>query len=112
MLEHYVQSLATALAAKGYQNDLLVMNGNGGIVPASHVSAEAVKTVMSGPASGIMAAMAAGWRAALPNFITYDMGGGSVARVDGGGMLCVGPQWGECVPRPICHGKGEVEPTI
>lgn len=153
LLERYVQSLATALAAKGYQNDLLVMNGNGGMVPATHVSAEAVKTVMSGPASGVMAAVATGRRAGIPDLITYDMGGtstdvalirnarapvsneieveyampihvpmvdvrtlgaggGSIARVDGGGMLRVGPQSAGSVPGPICYGMGGVEPTI
>jgi len=77
LLERYVQSLANALRDKGYQNELLVMNGNGGMVPASQVSAEAVKTVMSGPASGVMAAVATGRRAGIPNLITYDMGGTS-----------------------------------
>ena len=39
-----------------YSKDLLVMQGNGGTVSSSIVSDEAVKTVMSGPASGVMAA--------------------------------------------------------
>ena len=51
------------LAAKGYARDLLVMNGNGGMVSARDVAREAVKTVMSGPASGVMAAVATGRRA-------------------------------------------------
>jgi N-methylhydantoinase A len=153
LLERYIRSLATALHTKGYQHDLLVMNGNGGMVPASQVSAEAVKTVMSGPASGVMAAVATGRRAGIPNLITYDMGGtstdvaliknarapvsneieveyampihvpmvdvrtvgaggGSIARVDGGGMLRVGPQSAGSTPGPICYGKGGTEPTI
>ncbi|MDG1279883.1 MAG: hydantoinase/oxoprolinase family protein [Pseudorhodobacter sp.] len=77
LLERYVRALAGALRDKGYARDLLVMNGNGGMVPAGSVSAEAVKTVMSGPASGVMAAIATGRRAGLPNLITYDMGGTS-----------------------------------
>lgn len=153
LLERYVQSLATALRDKGYQHDLLVMNGNGGMVPASQVSAEAVKTVMSGPASGVMAAVATGRRAGMLNLITYDMGGtstdvaliknasapvsneieveyampihvpmvdvrtvgaggGSIARVDGGGMLRVGPHSAGSIPGPICYGKGGTDPTI
>lgn len=53
------------------------MNGNGGMVSARSVSKEAVKTVMSGPASGVMAAVATGRRAGMPDLLTYDMGGTS-----------------------------------
>ena len=77
LLERYVARLAGELAARGYARDLLVMNGNGGMVAADKVSREAVKTVMSGPASGVMAAVATGRRAGMPNLLTYDMGGTS-----------------------------------
>ncbi|MEZ5797129.1 MAG: hydantoinase/oxoprolinase family protein [Paracoccaceae bacterium] len=77
VLERYVSRLAGELAAQGYSRDLLVMNGNGGMVSAAHVAKEAVKTVMSGPASGVMAAVATGRRAGFPNLLTYDMGGTS-----------------------------------
>ena len=77
LLERYVARLADELAAKGYARDLLVMNGNGGMVAAKDVAKEAVKTVMSGPASGVMAAVATGRRAGMPNLLTYDMGGTS-----------------------------------
>ena len=86
MLERYISHLADGLAAKGYARDLLVMNGNGGMVSASKVSREAVKTVMSGPASGVVAAVYTGVRAGMPNLVTYDMGGTStdVALIKGG----------------------------
>lgn len=77
LLERYVARLADELKARGYTRDLLVMNGNGGMVAADKVSREAVKTVMSGPASGVMAAVATGRRAGMPNLLTYDMGGTS-----------------------------------
>ncbi len=56
------------------------------MVSAAHVAKEAVKTVMSGPASGVMAAVATGRRAGFPNLLTYDMGGTStdVAMIKGG----------------------------
>ena len=152
LLERYVSNLATRLRAGGYRHDLLVMNGNGGIVTAQVVAAEAVKTVMSGPASGVTAAIATGRRAGIVNLITYDMGGtstdvalirnlaapvsneieleyampihvpmvdvrtvgaggGSIARVDGGGMLRVGPESAGSVPGPICYGRGGTRPT-
>ena len=77
LLERYIAQLAGDLRAKGYQRDLLVMNGNGGMVAAAKVSHEAVKTVMSGPASGVMAAVATGRRAGILNLLSYDMGGTS-----------------------------------
>jgi N-methylhydantoinase A len=86
VLERYISRLADELAARGYGRDLLVMNGNGGMVSATHVAREAVKTVMSGPASGVMAAVATGRRAGFPDLLTYDMGGTStdVAMIRGG----------------------------
>ncbi len=153
LLERYVARLAKGLAARGYSRDLLVMNGNGGMVTASKVSREAVKTVMSGPASGVMAAVATGRRAGMANLLTYDMGGtstdvamirggvapvsneieveyampihvpmvdvrtvgaggGSIARVDAGGMLRVGPDSAGSSPGPVCYGRGGTQVTI
>jgi N-methylhydantoinase A len=77
LLERYVARFAGALEERGYAGDLLVMNGNGGMVSARFVAREAAKTVMSGPATGVMAAAAIGRRAGAPNLITYDMGGTS-----------------------------------
>ena len=153
LLERYVARLAGELRDRGYARDLLVMNGNGGMVAAQNVSREAVKTVMSGPASGVMAAVATGRRAGMANLLTYDMGGtstdvamikggkapvsneieveyampihvpmvdvrtvgaggGSIARVDAGGMLRVGPESAGSTPGPICYGRGGTRVTI
>ena len=147
LLERYVSRLADQLRARGYARDLLVMNGNGGMVAAGKVAKEAVKTVMSGPASGVMAALATGRRAGMQNLLTYEMGGtstdvamikagqapvsneieveyampihvpmvdvrtvgaggGSIARVDAGGMLRVGPESAGSTPGPVCYGRG------
>jgi N-methylhydantoinase A len=153
LLERYVARLADQLAAKGYARDLLVMNGNGGMVSARDVGREAVKTVMSGPASGVMAAVATGRRAGITNLLTYDMGGtstdvamirngvapvsneieveyampihvpmvdvrtvgaggGSIARIDAGGMLRVGPESAGSMPGPVAYGRGGTRVTI
>lgn len=77
LLRRYVERLADRLAERGYTRDLLVMNGNGGMVSARIVAEEAAKTVMSGPASGVMAAAFTGRRAGIPDLLTYDMGGTS-----------------------------------
>ncbi|MEH3147465.1 MAG: hydantoinase/oxoprolinase family protein [Methylobacterium frigidaeris] len=86
ILDRYVARLQRELREGGFSRDLLVMNGNGGTVPASHVVHEAAKTVMSGPASGVMAAAATLAQTGLANAITYDMGGTStdVALIAGG----------------------------
>ncbi|QBF32019.1 hydantoinase/oxoprolinase family protein [Thalassococcus sp. S3] len=86
LLERYVARLRAELAGRGYGGDVLVMNGNGGMVSSRLVAREAAKTVMSGPASGVMAAAYTGRRAGELNLLTYDMGGTStdVALIRGG----------------------------
>jgi N-methylhydantoinase A/oxoprolinase/acetone carboxylase beta subunit len=43
---------------------------------------------------------------------TIGAGGGSIARVDAGGALVVGPESAGAVPGPACYGKGGAEPTV
>ena len=77
ILSRYVGRLRAELAGAGYPGDVLVMNGNGGMVSSARVAEEAAKTVMSGPASGVMAAAFTGRACGEENLITYDMGGTS-----------------------------------
>ncbi|QPC86140.1 hydantoinase/oxoprolinase family protein [Mesorhizobium sp. NBSH29] len=77
ILKRYVERLRTELEAQGYGRDFLIMNGNGGMISARFVTREAAKTVMSGPASGVIAAAYTGRLAGYPNLVTYDMGGTS-----------------------------------
>jgi N-methylhydantoinase A len=77
ILERYVAKLRNELAGQGYDRDFLMMNGNGGMISARFVTREAAKTVMSGPASGVIAAAYTGRRAGYGNLVTYDMGGTS-----------------------------------
>jgi len=43
---------------------------------------------------------------------TIGAGGGSIASVDAGGMLQVGPESAGSVPGPACYGKGNTRPTV
>jgi N-methylhydantoinase A len=43
---------------------------------------------------------------------TVGAGGGSIARVDGGGSLRVGPDSAGAKPGPACYGRGGTEPTV
>jgi N-methylhydantoinase A len=86
VLERYLARLRTGLAERGFSRELLVMQGNGGTIAARLAPAHAVSSVMSGPASGVIAAAATARAAGVARLITYDMGGTSsdVALVDGG----------------------------
>ncbi len=77
VLDNYISRLAGELKNRGFARDLLVMQGNGGTVSASIVAEAAVNTVMSGPASGVMAAAYTATQAGFPNVMTCDMGGTS-----------------------------------
>jgi len=77
VLDNYISRLSGELKKRGFGRDLLVMQGNGGTVSASIVAEAAVNTVMSGPASGVMAAAYTATQAGFPNVMTYDMGGTS-----------------------------------
>ncbi len=77
VLHRYIERLQGELAARGFANELLVMQGNGGTVAASLVAEAAVNTVGSGPASGVIAAAYTATQSGFPNVVTYDMGGTS-----------------------------------
>jgi N-methylhydantoinase A len=77
IMTRYLSRLSEELEQRGYARELLVMQGNGGTVSARVVTERAINTVMSGPASGVIAAAFTGVRCGFPNVITYDMGGTS-----------------------------------
>ncbi len=77
VLHRYIERLRHELADRGFGAELLVMQGNGGTVGASIVAEHAVNTVMSGPASGVIAAAYTATQSGFPNVVTYDMGGTS-----------------------------------
>ncbi len=77
ILDRYLQRLSEELKRRGFANDLLVMQGNGGTVSAAIAAETAANTVMSGPASGVIASAYTSVAAGFANAITYDMGGTS-----------------------------------
>ncbi len=56
----------------------------------------------------------AGFPVAVPmvDMHTIGAGGGSIARLDAGGMLLVGPESAGADPGPVCYGNGGREPTV
>ncbi|HEY7654265.1 MAG TPA: hydantoinase/oxoprolinase family protein [Methylomirabilota bacterium] len=55
-----------------------------------------------------------GSKVALPSIDIHTLGagGGSIARVDAGGILHVGPESAGAVPGPACYGRGGISPTV
>ena len=125
---------------------LRIMQSNGGSIAAETAKRESVRTILSGPAGGVVGAFETARAAGLTHVITFDMGGtstdvslcdgrirttaeasvagfpvrvpmidihtvgaggGSIARVDAGGALRVGPESAGADPGPACYGKGE-----
>ena len=125
---------------------LRVMQSNGGSISAARAGREAVQTILSGPAAGVIGAQAMGAASGHTRLITFDMGGtstdvslldgaishtseslvgdlpvrlpvldihtvgaggGSVAWIDAGGALRVGPRSAGAEPGPACFGKGD-----
>jgi N-methylhydantoinase A len=51
-------------------------------------------------------------RTGMVNVETIGTGGGSIARIDGGGLLRVGPASAGAWPGPACYGRGGTQPTV
>jgi N-methylhydantoinase A len=124
---------------------LRILHSAGGTLTARNASRLPVHTVLSGPAGGVVGALAVARRAGFTRVLTFDMGGtstdvaaasaslpvvarrhldghplltpaldihtvgaggGSLARVDEGGALVVGPESAGADPGPVCYGRG------
>jgi N-methylhydantoinase A len=73
----YLGQLATSIET-GYQNARLeVMQSSGGIISARIAAAEPVRTVLSGPAGGVVGAFKLASMAGFDRIIGFDMGGTS-----------------------------------
>ena len=130
---------------------IYVMQSSGGITSAARAAREPVRTILSGPAGGVVAAAWLAESLGIRRAISFDMGGtstdvclldggprtthettlgdlpvavpvldvhsvgaggGSLARLDAGGALRVGPESAGSVPGPICYGRGGTTPAV
>lgn len=147
LMGSYLGRLGANVSAKS----LRVMQSSGGSISARAAAAEPVRTILSGPAGGVVGATHAARESGFEDIITFDMGGtstdvalcargrlrltneasvaglpvavpvldihtvgaggGSIARVDAGGSLRVGPQSAGAVPGPACYGRSDL-PTV
>lgn len=142
---------STKIKAQRSALALRVMQSSGGSISAGAAAHEPVRTILSGPAGGVVGALRAAKIAGFKNIITFDMGGtstdvalcdrdgmrltnesivadvpvaipmmdihtvgaggGSIARVDEGGSLRVGPESAGADPGPACYGRSLL-PTV
>ncbi|MBZ5495812.1 MAG: hydantoinase/oxoprolinase family protein [Acidobacteriia bacterium] len=148
VMGRYLGDLEERLRARRRRKtaSLRIMQSNGGTVSARGAIREPVRTILSGPAGGVVGAWEVARQAGFPDILSFDMGGtstdvslcegeiritsesviancpigvpvidihtvgaggGSIARVDEGGALRVGPESAGADPGPICYGKGE-----
>jgi N-methylhydantoinase A len=152
IMSRYIQRLRERFDAIGVPTPPYITQSNGGIISLDVASQTPVRTVLSGPAAGIVGAIAVGTAAGHPDIITFDMGGtstdvalitggqssikmeqevagypirspmldintvgaggGSIAWIDSGGHLKVGPQSAGADPGPACYMRGGTEATV
>ncbi|RKK05405.1 hydantoinase/oxoprolinase family protein [Pseudoroseomonas wenyumeiae] len=149
----YLGKLDDALRSEGFGGRFHIVQSNGGVMSTVAARRLPVRTALSGPAAGVIAAAAIAEAAGFPDVITGDLGGtsfdvslvvggktaiaaqttidfglvirtpmieistigaggGSIARVDAGGLLQVGPESAGSRPGPACYGQGNTRPTL
>jgi N-methylhydantoinase A/oxoprolinase/acetone carboxylase beta subunit len=142
LMSRYLTALESGIAG----TPLRIMQSNGGSISAEQARATAVRTILSGPAAGVIGARAVALASGFERVLLFDMGGtstdvslidgqlgttsestvggfpvrlsvldihtvgaggGSIAYVDTGGSLRVGPRSAGADPGPVCYGKGD-----
>jgi N-methylhydantoinase A len=152
VMQAYIRRLAGRLSDLGLAAPPHLTQSNGGVISFDQAARLPVRTVLSGPSTGVVGAREIGRQAGLSELITFDMGGtssdvallsggecrlaseavvhgypikapmldihtvgaggGSIAYVDSGGLLKVGPRSAGADPGPVCYGRGATEPTV
>ncbi|MEM9045616.1 MAG: hydantoinase/oxoprolinase family protein [Pseudomonadota bacterium] len=149
----YIDRLQSALVSGGFAGEFMIVQSNGGVMGTDTACRLPVRTALSGPAAGVIAAGHIASTAGFPNVITGDIGGtsfdvaviaegrsvqasqtsidfgliartpmieittigaggGSIAWVDKGGLLNIGPESAGSTPGPVAYGGGNLRPTV
>ncbi len=77
IVDRYLSSLESQLQEADFDGRFLVMQANGGMVPATRVRDHAARMILSGPAAGVVGAIRVAGTAGFENLLTFDMGGTS-----------------------------------
>jgi N-methylhydantoinase A len=149
----YLARLEAALKRDGFGGEFMIVQSNGGVMGVETAARVPVRTALSGPAAGVIAAAYIAGSAGFEDVITGDMGGtsfdvsliaggksmlspqtsidfgmvvrspmieittigaggGSIAWVDKGGLLNIGPESAGSDPGPVAYGLGNDRPTV
>jgi N-methylhydantoinase A len=74
-MQGYLGGLAQKLTGRGAE--LKIMQSSGGILSAQAAAREPVRTILSGPAGGVIGALSVARRAGIARVLSFDMGGTS-----------------------------------
>ena len=77
IVRRYMDQLTKGFHDERYAGEILVMQSSGGVTTPEGAGRNAARTIMSGPAAGVIAAKALGEFAGVRNLISLDMGGTS-----------------------------------
>jgi N-methylhydantoinase A len=112
-MQQYIHALDRGLA-RGLarrQASLSIMQSSGGILSAASAAREPVRTILSGPAGGVIGALSVARAARIDRVLTFDMGGTStdVALLDSGSPA-TGPRrrGGDATREPPTSTEGQV----
>lgn len=151
-MKTYIDRLRVRLSDLGVKISPKLTQSNGGVISFEAASNYPVRTVLSGPSTGVVSAQRIAQMINLDDIITFDMGGtssdvslmkngvcnlrghamvhgyplkvpmldihtvgaggGSIAYVDEGGLMKVGPESAGAFPGPVCYGNGNTDPTV
>ena len=86
LMSNYLTSLEDGCSRLKFEGGLLLMQSHGGVMSSEFAKVSPVRTAMSGPAAGVIAARAIGLAAGVSNIMSFDMGGTStdVSLIPGG----------------------------
>ncbi|MCW5850274.1 MAG: hydantoinase/oxoprolinase family protein [Anaerolineae bacterium] len=94
VMQHYVGALREGLNEQGVDAPLLIMQSAGGLTPAEDAAVRPVYVLESGPAAGVLAALALVQRQGLSNAITLDVGGTTAkASIIEDGQIAYSPEY-------------------
>ena len=77
VIDRYLGEFARALGERGFEGRFSLMQSNGGRLPARGMAGNAITSLYSGPAAGVMGAIRQAERSGYRDLITFDMGGTS-----------------------------------
>lgn len=152
VMRGYLERLTPRLVETGITAKPHITQSNGGTISFESAAELPVRTVLSGPSTGVVGALETARMVGIEDLITFDMGGtstdvalieagrpgltteaevhgyplktpmidiqtvgaggGSIAHVDTGGFLKVGPRSAGAEPGPVCYGLGNDQPTV